>query len=509
MTSKRRPVPRSIPIKRWHIIYSLALIYVLLLISSVHDIHSRSISLTFRTGNVEPIQEVSENKTLALLYFPGMIGGYRNQVMRFVALVRHALRYEMNQLLLPSIVFSTTYKGQSPNIFFPIPMNEVFDVEYWNKFQQYLPVLVDSIKDPDCWTNTSDVKPDDGDFLQQQQRRFGTSVIRIRPENESTFTSPMLDTLIRRSILISPIAKVNRAILNGKLEVLKPRKIDLSPDVELCSRPFVYGGGRLGGKLWNEYVHMPKIQPGGVSSIKALENSRLISLVSQALLPSRKWRNAAHQCILNHQSAGPEMTNRWGFHTQNPKRLAPYIVLHARVETEMLEHRCGTHMEKNLTRILSMVDEMAQTYNSDKDHDSRLQGIALAVSRDGMQRKAQSQPIQDFVDDNWETMKRLNLSYGNHKYFECGEVWMDRWYSMQAAVPKDYYGSLVPSVLNFYIATHAAIFVGVEGSSWSTDVFSARFDQGKGNTNFQYSPNGVYPVPNGGQPPSHSDCNRN
>jgi hypothetical protein len=261
---------------------------------------------------------------------------------------------------------------------------------------------------------------------------------------------------------------------------------------------------------------MPKIDPGGENSIQAIENSRFISLVSQALLPSRKWRNVAHQCILEHQFTLSN-SNEMGFQERHKQaKLAPYVVLHARVETEMLEHRCGVHMEKNLTRIISMVESMVAKYNADKQQDGRLQGIVLAVSRYGMQRKARSPAIQDIVDRNWETLKRNTLSFGKDivrsnrrgkpEIFECGETWMDRWYSMQADVPNDYYGSLVPSVLNYYISTHAAIFVGVEGSSWSTDVFTTRFGQGKGSANFQYTPNGIIPVANSGLPPSHNDC---
>lgn len=484
----------------------------------MHGIDSRSIPSYFAfTGESRSIQIDSSNKTLALLYFPGMIGGYRNQVMRFVALVRHAQRYELTQLLLPSIVFSTTYKEQSPNMFFPIPMSEIFDVEYWNKLRQYLPILVDSVEGSDCWNDLDHVEGDDRDFLQQLQEKFGPNVIRIRPANETAFTSPMLHKLSRTSILLTPIARINRAILNGKVEILKPRKIDLSPEVEHCSQPYVYGGGRLGGKLWNEYVHMPKIDPGGGNSIQAIENSKFVSLVSQGLLPSKKWRNVAHQCILEHQSASSN-SFQMGIHkNQEREKPAPYVVLHARVETEMLEHRCGVHMEKNLTNILSMVESFVAMYNTDKQEESKLQGIVLAVSRYGMQRRARSPQMQGIVNSNWETLKLKSMSFENpilgseksrkSKIFECGEIWMDRWYSMQQDVPNDYYGSLLPSVVNYYIATHASVFVGVEGSSWSSDVFSARFGQGKGSTNFQYTPDGLIPVANGGLPPSHSDCN--
>jgi hypothetical protein len=60
--------------------------------------------------------------------------------------------------------------------------------------------------------------------------------------------------------------------------------------------------------------------------------------------------------------------------------------------------------------------------------------------------------------------------------------------------------------MNFYIATNATIFVGVARSSWSTDVWTTRYYQGKGATNFQYTPDGIIPVPNGGLPAAHKNC---
>jgi len=84
-------------------------------------------------------------------------------------------------------------------------------------------------------------------------------------------------------------------------------------------------------------------------------------------------------------------------------------------------------------------------------------------------------------------------------YFTCGENKMKEWYlSKKDEIEDNYYGNLVPMVINFYIATEANVFIGVNGSSFSNDVWITRYYQGKGNTNYQYTPQGIIPVPNGG-----------
>jgi len=75
----------------------------------------------------------SEQKTLALAA-PMLKGGYRNQYMRFVALVGNALINRQN-ILLPSIKWHE--KGGHNSV----PFEMLFDVEEWNRHQS-LPKLV-------------------------------------------------------------------------------------------------------------------------------------------------------------------------------------------------------------------------------------------------------------------------------------------------------------------------------------------------------------------------------
>jgi len=44
-------------------------------------------------------------------------------------------------------------------------------------------------------------------------------------------------------------------------------------------------------------------------------------------------------------------------------------------------------------------------------------------------------------------------------------------------------------------------------SSWSNDVWTMRYYQGKGDGNFEYTPGrGIVPIGTNGMPPPHEDC---
>ena len=106
-----------------------------------------------------------ETRTLAMIYPAGFFGGYRNQAMRFIAFVKHAIDNDIPQLLLPTLTFATKYYKQSQGngggsgreqsqestkntandpqqqqqqlmneLFIPVPFEELFDVEHWNTY---------------------------------------------------------------------------------------------------------------------------------------------------------------------------------------------------------------------------------------------------------------------------------------------------------------------------------------------------------------------------------------
>jgi hypothetical protein len=61
--------------------------------------------------------------------------------------------------------------------------------------------------------------------------------------------------------------------------------------------------------------------------------------------------------------------------------------------------------------------------------------------------------------------------------------------------------SLVASIVDFFTIIEAESFVGVRGSSFSTDLFAVRYYMGKGG-NYILSPEGIEELV--GPPPSHS-----
>ena len=148
--------------------------------------------------NTSSKKKKTKTKTLALLYPTGLFGGYRNQAMRFIGFMKLAIidNDTIDQLLLPTLVWSTRYKHKTKtNIinssrnsnatttttgnnqtqtqintqnsinpivtFWPVPFNELFDVEHWNTFHRRpsdadnnpniisLPLLVSSIDSDD------------------------------------------------------------------------------------------------------------------------------------------------------------------------------------------------------------------------------------------------------------------------------------------------------------------------------------------------------------------------
>jgi hypothetical protein len=187
-------------------------------------------------------------------------------------------------------------------------------------------------------------------------------------------------------------------------------------------------------------------------------------------------------------------------------------------------HHCGKETEKNLTKIFDMIDAFSVRYNSRHPLEQELGGIFVAVSRHNMRQPWKDPKVLAMSEYNWNILnERSPNTYQTlhnaidvqdvhptkQRVFECGEIWVDRWYKQQDDVPDDYYGSLLPSVLNFYIATQATVFVGVEKSSWSTDVWATRFHLGRGESNFKYTPNnGIVPLENGGRPPIHLSCRK-
>ena len=500
--------------------------------SSAVNPSSITTSPTVNLGRVDdPYSNSTHHETLALLFPPALLGGYRNQVLRFVAFCVHAKENGSRQLLLPSLLWSTqvTTTGTSDSDentkSYPIPMEWIFDIEYWNEHalikrqEPTVPLLVGdhqvyTEENPsDCWELSTNKE----ETLQQMLQELNVSRATLNPLQIASLQSGSL----------SPISNITRAAIAGVWNVPNPRRIDLLPQVQHCQRPHVYGGGKRAGRLWNEYVRFRTRAENKKNEAAAVVNNNNSSDASsplnpasiipyqmdqgvyQALRPAKQWRQVAQQCV---QAHAPNQH---------------YVALHARVEVEMMGHRCGTSMERNLTRIVQQVQDLIQQETETTiaaaaaaaaAANTTISGLFVAVSRSGMEVQSQAQEkFRAFADDNIATLNRLvgnETTTGtgiqiNHDasipVFECGEHILREHYASHPNVPD--HGSLLQSVINFYIALNADIFVGVENSSYSTDVMTTRYYLGKGSQNYRYTMDGkVQAVENGGLPLPHSNC---
>ena len=435
---------------------------------SNHSINQQQRHVQKRNEQKQLLEANDNNdKILALVYPPGLIGGYRNQVIRILAFCIHAMKNNINKLLLPSILWATQIEINGKETWVPIPHDLLFDVEHWNE-QQTLPTLVEYAEMKrsnhhhqngyDCW-----------------------SLLDSKAKQNISYYDLLTQQVLKRGFL-TPIANISIQFATRQ-QVGNPRKLDLLPNVEHCKKPLPYGAGKGAGRLWNDYIAMQNKQ----TKVPFQADAKLLN----ALRPKQVWRDLAMSCV--QQYAATE-----------------YVALHARIELEMMDHVCGRSMEKNLTVLFNRVEELVhEKYPTTK-------GVFIAVSRAGIEVKegGMYEKFKVFADSNLETMNRVvgdgrgshgqGLGHGNVAVFECGRLLMDQYY-------KDHpesinYGQLLQSMMNFFIATESTVFVGVRGSSYSTDIWTTRFHQGKGAQNYEYTLDGIQLMENGGLPPPHKNC---
>jgi hypothetical protein len=393
-------------------------------------------------------------KTLALLYPPGLMGGYRNQVIRLLSLVVTAKKRKIHNLLLPSLLWTTQISIDGKETWVPIPHDLVFDVDHWNTFSPILPKLIEASPDMDCWTTNL-------------------------PNNSSL---PLLSQEVVKRGFLTPVANLSHSLVTRDL-VINLRLLDVLRNVSShCDTPLsVYGGGTGAGRLWRDYSNIIN---------KKGDFLRADSTILKALRPKQEWRDLATSCPAS-------------------KTSKDYIALHARMELEMMGHSCGREMERNLTRLFQHVQDLAE--------ELKVGGVFVAVSRSGIEIKNGTlyDKFKVYADENLDALNRVvgdgvsdgaGLLGGDVKVFECGQHLMDKYYSEHPHSID--YGSLLQSVVNFYIATEAKAFVGVRGSSYSTDIWTTRYHQGKGDSNYEYTKEGIVKMGNGGLPPMHTNCGK-
>jgi hypothetical protein len=457
--------------------------------------------------------------TLALLYPPGLIGGYRNQVMRFIAFCVYAKQHGHGQILLPSLFWTTELNDErvmnatnkDDSRWFPVPFSWIFDVEHWNTFHQHLPKLVDHMPhNSDCWMEATEL-PGYQQLLDGQKTNSHQSGQHSVNNNMHYYQYSTNDDPSSKPLVINHFQRI--ALLQGTLRpvsnisipkiiqqtIFNARKEDYLPLVQHCTNPYVYGGGTKSGRLWNDFLHFrhnaSEQRQGQSGSVVPYQTDVWIY---RALRPASRWRDLAETCT---RSATPN---------------GRYIALHARVELEMMNHPCGTNMEKNLTKIVEQVYDLHDII-MEKGNSETASGLFLAVSRDGMKvnNTGAYRQFKKYAKENLRTLDILStnqthLLFGTRKYelpvFECGKKALMEYYAQHLDVPN--HGSLLESVINFHVAVSADIFVGVKGSSFSNDIWTTRYWQGKGDTNYQYTLSGIVKVENDGLPEPHGNCKK-
>eukprot|EP00540_Astrosyne_radiata_P022903 CAMPEP_0116862804 /NCGR_PEP_ID=MMETSP0418-20121206/23848_1 /TAXON_ID=1158023 /ORGANISM="Astrosyne radiata, Strain 13vi08-1A" /LENGTH=167 /DNA_ID=CAMNT_0004497711 /DNA_START=54 /DNA_END=557 /DNA_ORIENTATION=+ len=129
----------------------------------------------------------------------------------------------------------------------------------------------------------------------------------------------------------------------------------------------------------------------------------------------------------------------------------------------------------------------------------------VAVSRDGMEinKGKWYERYKVYADENLATLNQMtSVASGSTSppFFECGKKLLQQHFE----APK--FGSLLQSIVNFYIATESKAFVGVRGSSYSTDIWTTRYHQGRGLQNYEYTTEEIKRLENNGLPPTHKFC---
>jgi hypothetical protein len=474
----------------------------------------------------------------ALVTPPGLLGGYRNQVIRMFGLVLGAKQHNVQQLLLPTLLWSTTFSEKSDNnkIRPVIPMEALFDIDHWNSFHPQLPRLVSEIPNGDCWSNNNDNNNFD-DLSKKEQ-------------NKNLTNDPLLDSVIlggKQPRFLTPIANITMAYLMGDLEI-NPFRFDVSPHVQHCQHPVPYGMGGGRGQLWVNYMTYSRQRQRRTrgSVVEAVKPDPLERSFLQALKPLPQWRQLGQHCVIDATRSNSSSSDNINKQRDDPStdhrddNTSPlYIAVHPRIELEMMGHACGTYMNKNLTRILQDVAEYLQLQNNMHSQTiptlANVSGVFVAFSRQGasMTQGSVYRKYRTFVDENINTMNRVLGTYSlpgqgirlgddhrNHPsslpVFECGERLLQTYYESltnnRATTKEDQkpiinYGSLLSSVINFQVAVEATAFVGMRCSSWSNSVWTTRYYLGRGESNLEYTrERGIQPVENGGLPAPHQNC---
>ena len=474
------------------------------------DIHKSTASVTTNhhsthpSHHYTPLYAPSNESVLGLLFPPGIHGGYRNQVIRLIGLVLHAKQHNISYILLDSLLSVTTKLPFETYVLF----EDLYDVNHWNTFGDHLPLLVNYHESLGytCWTR----KGDGAEDLKVKDRKV-VKDLEVLELNNSTNSSANVKIRARQvqqasqhvisKGFFTPVYNRSIALLSGQeyYSMYQLRTLDLRAEANTCEgNPIPYGGGTMAGELFKEYtraVQSSEQNAGGSFPFGVQE------YILQALRPKKQWRDLSMSCISSS---------------------SPYVGLHMRMELDMMKHKCGRDMEHNTTRLFSHIDEFLSSPSSknvtNEEDTIDIKTIMVATSRAGMEQQEESEGYvryKEFIDENINTLNHFTKSndgtihtFGGHpvSVLECGRGLVDQYFENHPEENAYYYQFVLPMIVDFHLLTEATIFIGVRKSSFSTDVWTTRYYQGKGKYNYEYTPEGIFPIENDGLPPPHNKC---
>jgi hypothetical protein len=432
-----------------------------------------------------PPESQHPNLTLALVD-PRFPGGFRNQHMRFVALVYHAAHRGIPNLLLDSLRWDNSAFKHSKKVLPRVRHELLFDVDHWNRVAAHV--------------------------NQQQQQQH--------PTNETNNKESWI--ILPRLVRYSPHEHPEWNPETGLFRNLTARVVlangynhrhhDLMKNASDCTQPYAYGSGHsVLGRLWTLFLQLQR-------SRGEKEHDPVEQAVYQAVQPSPLLQQAIDSILASSSSSA----NATGVSTPEASSNG-LLVIHPRCELDIINHRkCKKLLVKNLTTIFQMIEESEYFTVKRNNNDTatstttttttstipRYERAFLCIDRHFMELKDGGwyESKKTLADENLATLNRATdherggggLWNGCVPTMEGGQ----RNAAIMDAFPPEASG-MAAQVLDFFVAVKAAAFVGTFGSSYSTDVWTVRYYLGKGDTNYHHSIEGVKKIGNGGLPPPH------
>jgi hypothetical protein len=439
---------------------------------------------------------------------PHFLGGFRNQAMRFVAFVSYAVQNNISQILLPSLRWGDVHnKGKS------ILHEHLFDVAFWNANAEELGIPLLVRYDPNVLEGMIEISEYENGTKSEQYYYNQDNIVPCW--NTTSGLYPELDESLLRSDsinmrMVDTLAEIDSITgkYNGSHSHCGGTFRDKDPGyiafmehmdtknglakrglkIRRCFTHLVpYGGGLTVGRLWKGYYELQKTRKLASMTVKI--NKKLLNVypehlpvekaIFQLLQPSDALRSAMEAAALLHSNDGKQQST-------DGKAIPRILALHPRIERDMLKHKCARYMENDLATVF----ERIRTYPSFVDgSEHKFDLVFIALSK--MQVEDMSQGItQSVVETMTNNLHTLNMARTNGLFessipiFESGTATASTVLFVETPLDAntetftaDQLGvnELVAMVINYFTLVRADIFVGVRGSSFSTDVFSARY----------------------------------